>query len=121
VLTWPVVTVFGLIAVPNALFFLKPIVMRKAAGEYDLDFRYRSTPNWETYSSVLEFAETVRLGPARPSPERQDRHPVLSVGAGSCDSCSVDGSKTVSLGACYSSSRIRPLFSAIPSWPTNRH
>ncbi len=59
VLTWPLVTVFGFIALPNAHFFLKPMVTRKAASEYDFDLRYRSTPSWEIYSSVLEFAQTV--------------------------------------------------------------
>lgn len=31
-----------------------------AAAEYGYDFRYRSRPNWDTYASLLEFAETVR-------------------------------------------------------------
>jgi hypothetical protein len=36
--------------------FLKPTVTRAAAREYGYDFRYRSGPAWETYSSLLEFA-----------------------------------------------------------------
>jgi len=68
VLTWPVVTVFGFIAQPDAHIFLKPNVTRAAAREYDFDFRYQSRPAWDTYASLLEFAETVRrdqrdLGP----------------------------------------------------------
>jgi hypothetical protein len=68
VLTWPLVTVFGFIAQPDAHFFLKPNVTRAAAREYGFDFRYESRPNWGTYAAVLEFAETVRrdqrdLGP----------------------------------------------------------
>ena len=60
VLTWPLVTVFGFIALPVAHIFLKPNVTRVAAREYEFDFRYQSRPNWDTYSSLLEFAATVR-------------------------------------------------------------
>jgi hypothetical protein len=60
VLTWPLVTVFGFLATPEIHFFLKPMVTRAAAREYGFDFRYRSRPNWDTYSNLLEFAEIVR-------------------------------------------------------------
>jgi hypothetical protein len=60
VLTWPVVTVFGFIALPETHFFLKPNVTRGAAQEYGFDFRYQSRPNWETYANLLRFAEMVR-------------------------------------------------------------
>jgi hypothetical protein len=60
VLTWPVVTVFGFIALPEKHFFLKPMVTKTAAEKYDYPFDYVSKPNWHTYSSVLGFAETVR-------------------------------------------------------------
>lgn len=60
VLTWPLVTVFPFIAAPESHVFLKPNVTRRAAEEYEFDFTYRSRPNWETYTSLLEFAETVR-------------------------------------------------------------
>jgi hypothetical protein len=60
VLTWPLVTVFGFIALPETHIFLKPNVTRAAAREYGFDFRYLSRPNWETYASLLEFAEAVR-------------------------------------------------------------
>lgn len=68
VLTWPLLTVFGFIAQPDRHMFLKPNVTRVAAKEYEYDFRYRSRPNWETYTSLLGFAEQVRrdtrdLGP----------------------------------------------------------
>jgi hypothetical protein len=59
VLTWPLLTVFGFLAQPETHFFLKPMVTRTAAGEYGFDFRYRSRPNWETYSNLLEFAQVV--------------------------------------------------------------
>ena len=60
VLTWPLVTVFGFIAQPEQHIFLKPTVTRRAADAYGYEFSYQSRPNWETYSSLLAFAETVR-------------------------------------------------------------
>ena len=60
VLTWPVITVFGFLALPDVHFFLKPTVTRTAAREYGYDFRYRSRPNWGTYSDLLDFARLVR-------------------------------------------------------------
>lgn len=69
VLTWPLVTVFGFIALPEKHFFLKPMVTRNAAREYELDFQYRSKPNWETYANVIEFAETVRRDQADLKPK----------------------------------------------------
>lgn len=60
VLTWPVATVFGFIALPDTHIFLKPNVTRRAAESYGFDFQYRSAVAWETYASLLAFAEQVR-------------------------------------------------------------
>jgi hypothetical protein len=60
VLTHPVVTVFGFIAQPKKHIFLKPKVTQAAARAYGFDFQYRSKFFWETYASLLEFAETIR-------------------------------------------------------------
>jgi len=60
VLTWPLVTVFGFIAVPEREIFLKPNVTRIAAREYEFDFQYKSRPNLDTYKNLLAFAEQVR-------------------------------------------------------------
>jgi len=60
VLTWPVLTVFPFIAEPERHIFLKPNVTRTAAKHYGFDFQYRSRPEWATYKSLLDFAETVR-------------------------------------------------------------
>ena len=60
VLTWPLVTVFGFLAQPDRHVFLKPNVTRRAAREYDFDFAYVSRPNWDTYESLLAFAERIR-------------------------------------------------------------
>lgn len=59
VLTWPLVTVFGFLALPDQHFFLKPMVTRTAAREYGFEFRYKSRPNWDTYSDLLAFAKQV--------------------------------------------------------------
>ena len=59
VLTWPLLTVFGFLALPDRDFFLKPMVTRTAAREYGYDFQYRSRPNWETYADLLAFAGRV--------------------------------------------------------------
>jgi hypothetical protein len=60
VATWPVVTVFGFIARPRTHLFLKPTVTRVAAERYGFDFDYQPRPRWDTYSSVLDFAKTIR-------------------------------------------------------------
>jgi len=60
VLTWPLLTVWGFIAQPKTHIFLKPNVTRLAAKKYDYDFVYGSRPNWDTYTSLRDFAERVR-------------------------------------------------------------
>ena len=60
VLTWPLVTVFGFIGDPKQHIFLKPRVTQLAAEKYKFDFYYNSKPNWETYQSLLDFAEQVK-------------------------------------------------------------
>jgi hypothetical protein len=60
VLTWPIVTVFGFLALPEHHIFLKPNVTKVAAREYGFDFHYQSRPHWTTYASLLAFANRVR-------------------------------------------------------------
>jgi hypothetical protein len=62
VLTWPMATIWGFIAQPEKHVFIKPMVTRRAAAEYGVEFDYKSRPNWTTYVSMLEFAEQVREG-----------------------------------------------------------
>ncbi len=62
VLTWPLVTVFGFLALPKTHIFLKPNVTRIAASAWNFDFDYRSRPNLATWSSLLAFAADVRRG-----------------------------------------------------------
>ena len=68
VLTWPLVTVFPFLAQPDRHIFLKPNVTRVAAGEYGVELDYGSKPNLETYTSLLDFAETIRR-------DQADLHP----------------------------------------------
>lgn len=60
VLTWPIVTVFGFLAQPGRHFFVKPMVCRRAAGNYGFPMEYRSRPNRDTWSEYLNFARIVR-------------------------------------------------------------
>jgi hypothetical protein len=60
VLTWPLVTVFGFIAQPNAHFFLKPTVTREAARRYGVELPYASRPSWSLYKDLLTFVQKVR-------------------------------------------------------------
>jgi hypothetical protein len=64
VLTWPLTTVFGFIAQPEQHVFLKPRVTKIAAEHYGRVFTYASRPNWDTYQSLLGFAEQVRTDTA---------------------------------------------------------
>ncbi len=58
--TWPLVTVFGFLALPSRHMFLKPKVMRSAAQNYGFVLEYQSKPNWDTYSNFLKLARIVR-------------------------------------------------------------
>jgi hypothetical protein len=60
VLTWPLATVFGFIAQPRVHLFLKPVVTRTAARAYGYELPYASRPNWNSYRSLLDFAELIR-------------------------------------------------------------
>ena len=60
VLTWPVTTVIGFIAQPDRHIFLKPNVTRAAAAAYAFPFEYASRPDWNTYQSLVAFAERIR-------------------------------------------------------------
>ncbi|MFL6591040.1 MAG: DUF3553 domain-containing protein, partial [Chthoniobacterales bacterium] len=51
---------FAFIAQPDKHLFLKPVVTKIAAQKYGFDFQYQSKPNWDTYASLLRFAETIQ-------------------------------------------------------------
>jgi hypothetical protein len=60
VLTWPLVTVFGFLAQPDAHFFMKPNVTKIAAQKYGYPLGYQSRPSWAVYEDILRFASVVR-------------------------------------------------------------
>ncbi len=59
VLTWPLVTVFGFIAEPKYNLILKPKVTQIAAENYQFNLEYISQPNWNTYQSLMQFANQI--------------------------------------------------------------
>jgi hypothetical protein len=71
VATWPVITVFGMIARPRVHCYLKPLTTKRAAEAYGFDFHYSSRPSWETYASLLELCRTVRADVADLRPRDQ--------------------------------------------------
>ena len=60
VLTWPIATVFGFLALPDEHIFFKPNVTRRAARAYGFELPYRPRPGWDVYAGLLEFASGVR-------------------------------------------------------------
>ncbi len=60
VLTHPIATVFGFVARPDKHIFLKPNTTKRAAEAYGFDLNYSSRPSWQTYSSMLEFADILK-------------------------------------------------------------
>jgi hypothetical protein len=60
VMTWPIATVFAFTAMPEKHVFLKPNVTRIAARGYGFPFTYKSKLSWDTYQSLLQFAEKIR-------------------------------------------------------------
>jgi hypothetical protein len=69
VFTWPLMTVFGFIGNPKEHIFLKPRVTQKAAEKYIFDFEYSSKPNFNTYDSLLKFANQIKKDTRHLSPE----------------------------------------------------
>lgn len=53
--TWPIVTLFPFLAQPEKHIFLKPKAAEKLANTMAFDLQYKSTPNWKTYSRLLEM------------------------------------------------------------------
>lgn len=60
VLSWPILTFFPFIAQPTKYMILKPTAMNNAAAELEFDFDYSSKPSFNTYESLLTFANIVK-------------------------------------------------------------
>ena len=69
--TWPLLTVFPFVAAPRRHVFLKPNVTRLAAKAYGHPFHYASTPSWDVYASLLDFAARVQRDVADLRPRDQ--------------------------------------------------
>ena len=67
-LKWPAMTIFPFLALPAQHLFMKPEVTKKSAHRLAFSLNYKSTPNWLTYSclmnlGVLLMTELADLGP----------------------------------------------------------
>lgn len=60
VLSWPAVTVFGMLAQPREHIFFKPGVTQIAAERYGFPLAYHPRPSWAGYQQLLAFAATIR-------------------------------------------------------------
>ncbi len=69
VLTWPLLTVFAFLAVPEREIFLKPLTTRAAAEAYGFELHYASKPSWRSYASLLDFAARLRADLADLKPQ----------------------------------------------------
>ena len=59
VFTWPIVTLLPFLAAPDRFMFLKPRVTQTAAARLGFDLLYTSTPNWGTYSRLLDMSRLL--------------------------------------------------------------
>ena len=79
VLTWPVVTVVGSIAQPQAHIFLKPTVIREAARRCGIPFHYRRGPHGRPMPACSRWRASFERT-ARPAAARHDRRAVVPMG-----------------------------------------
>ena len=59
VFTWPIVTLLPFLAAPDRFMFLKPEATKTAAERLGFDLLYTSTPNWGTYSRLLDMSRLL--------------------------------------------------------------
>lgn len=60
-LKWPGMTIFPFLALPTEHLFMKVEVTKKAAQRLDVSLNYKSTPNWLTYSSLLQLGQRLMI------------------------------------------------------------
>jgi len=58
--SWQMQTVFAFLGNPEHYMFLKPALVKAAAGSYGFDFYYKPRPNWNSYQSAYAFANQLR-------------------------------------------------------------
>jgi len=56
---WTVATIVPFLAMPERYIFLKPEVTKEAAERRGFALNYKPSPNWLTYSSLLELARIL--------------------------------------------------------------
>lgn len=59
ILKWPAMTIFPFLALPTEHLFMKPEATKKAAQRLGLSLNYQPTPNWLTYSCLLQLGERL--------------------------------------------------------------
>lgn len=57
---WPLQTVFPFLADPARSLFLKPNATKTAAERFGFELNYRPSPNWLTYTRLLQFGHELR-------------------------------------------------------------
>ncbi|MBL9164644.1 MAG: hypothetical protein JNL18_18090 [Planctomycetaceae bacterium] len=60
-LKWPAMTIFPFLALPTEHLFMKVEVTKKAAQRLDVSLNYKSTPNWLTYSCLLQLGQRLMI------------------------------------------------------------
>jgi hypothetical protein len=58
--TWPIATILPFLAQPQRHLFVKPNATRGAAERVDIDLRYESTLNWQTYDRARQVGAELR-------------------------------------------------------------
>jgi hypothetical protein len=63
--TWPIVTLLPFLADPKKFIPLKPTNTELIAARMNVNLKYDTTPNWETYDAFLRMSNTLlaRLAP----------------------------------------------------------
>jgi hypothetical protein len=66
---WPILTFWPFFRFPDRHMFLKPTLVQACADRMGYELHYASTPNRDTYRSLLDFTRFVREGIAALEPE----------------------------------------------------
>jgi hypothetical protein len=57
--TWPIVTLLPFLADPNRFLPLKPTNTELIAARMEVNLKYDTTPNWETYDAFLRMSKSL--------------------------------------------------------------
>ena len=59
VFTWPIVTLLPFLAEPKRFIALKPTNTELMAARMNMNLKYDTMPNWETYQAALQMADAL--------------------------------------------------------------